>query len=98
MKQAGFRHRLQCTDRELLVNLQATVAELKTAACVLFRMGEELGRVEICDHYNGKIYASLEGSEKAAKKLEDVQITGPLHILLGERVCLQDDPFSSHAW
>ena len=60
------------------------MAELNTAACALFRLVER--DVEVCDYYNGKIFASMKGSEKAAKKLEDVQIIGPQRVLVGEKV------------
>ena len=64
--------------------VQATVAELKKAACALFELDEK--DTEVCDHYNNKIYASLESPDKAGKRLEEVQITGPQHIFLGEQV------------
>ena len=76
-----------------IADLQATVAELKTAACALFERDEK--DVEVCDYYNGKIFASLEGAEKAAKKLEDAQISGPQHILIGEKVRCQNAPLPS---
>ena len=74
-------------------HLQATVAELKKAACALFELDEK--DVEVCDHYNNKIYASLESPEKAGKRLEEVQISGPQHIFLGEQVSNMHRPLPS---
>lgn len=74
----------RCADAACCLHLQATVAELKTAACALFELNEK--DVEVCDYYNNKLYASLESPEKACKRLEEVQITGPQHIFLGEQV------------
>ena len=79
--------------------MQATVAELKRAACALFELDEAI--VELSDYYNNKLYANLDSPEKADKRLEDVQITGPQHILLGEKVrsmpCLWLAVSESHA-
>ena len=62
------------------------MAELKKAACALFELAEK--DVELSDYYNNKIYSNLDSAEKADKKLEEVQITGPQHIFLGEQVCI----------
>ena len=73
--------------------MQATVAQLKTAACALFELDEK--DVELSDYFNSKIYASLETPEKASKKLEEAQLTGPQHILLGEKVRHSKAPLQS---
>ena len=84
MQRTGFRCIFKIADIAWLIQLQATVAQLKTAACALFELEEK--DVELSDYYSGKIYANLDAPEKVGKQLEDAQITGPQHILLGEKV------------